>query len=321
MSTKNVLKHGTEYVPTINDSPASDFGAYETYSRAKIEEKLKTVGGWDWSGRMIVCEGESITTNGTMGYPKYVAEQTGSTAAVIGIAGVPVMGNYPGYARDFRRRVSNIPANADAIIIMGDCNAIDTDLGNEYSTDITKWAGRWNVVVDAVKRSFPTVPLFLVSEYPMAGKDAQNKNVPVLYRALSQRYGARFVCLGEESSLSLLYGQAAWGLTATDGVHCSHGAMPLFADVIIRHIRQTPPPVWTGSDAVTIDAAAAVTVGGTASIGYTVTGDQSVQWTSDNMDVACVLGGRVYGMAEGTATVTAKTRSGKTAACTVTVTA
>lgn len=330
MASKDVLKHGESYVPTINDNNSSDFEAYETYSRRMIDQKIAAAGagsggqvtetGYDWTEKRIVYEGESITMNTTMGYPEYVAEQTGSTAVKIGIAGVPIMGNYAGQARDFRRRVSNIPADADAIIIMGDCNAIDTDQGNEYSTDISKWAGRWNVVIDAIKRSFPTVPLFLVSEYPMYGKDAQNKNVPVLFRALSQRYGCNFVCLAEESPLSLLYGQKTWGLTQTDGVHCNHAAMPLFADVIIRHLKQVPPMEWTGTDSITIDATASVAVDGTASIGYTVTGDQSIQWTSDNMDVACVMGGTVYGMTGGTATITATTRNGNTATCTVTVT-
>lgn len=329
MASKEVLKYGSEYVPTINDANNSDFGAYETYSREKIDEKLQTttgsgaatVSGHDWTGKKAVFEGESITMNTTMGYPEYVAEQTGCTAEKIGIAGVPIMGSYPGYAKDFRRRVSNIPADADAIIILGDCNAIDTDQGNEYSTDITKWAGRWNVVVDAIKRSFPTVPLFLVSEYPMAGKDAQNKNVPVLFRALAQRYGCHFVCLGEESPLSLLYAQQTWGLTETDGVHCNHAAMPLFADVIIKHLKEVPPFEWAGTDTIEMDGELNVAVGSTEFISYEVTGDQSVRWTSDNMDVACVLGGMVYGMAAGTATITATTRNGNTAACAVTVTA
>lgn len=331
MAGKDVLKYGSEYVPVINDSAGSDFGAYETYSRNKIDEKVKSLSpaaaagaGYDWSGKTVVYEGESITMNSTIAYPEYVAQQTGSTAMKIGISGLPVMGNYSagsfaGKAPDFRRRVSNIPADVDAIIILGDCNAVDTDQGNEYSTDISKWAGRWNAAIDAIRRSFPTVPVFLVSEYPMSGKDKQNQNVPVLFRALSQRYGCHFVCLAEESPLSLLYAQKTWGLTETDGVHCSHAAMPLFADVIIRHMKQTPPPEWSGADEITIDAAASVAVNGTASIGYEVTGDQSVQWTSDNMDVACVMGGTVYGMSAGTATITAATRNGHTATCTVTV--
>ena len=40
MATKDVLKHGENYVPTINDASISEFEAYETYSRKKIDEKL-----------------------------------------------------------------------------------------------------------------------------------------------------------------------------------------------------------------------------------------------------------------------------------------
>lgn len=326
MVSKDVLKHGEDYIPVINDSVSSQFGAYETYSRNKIDSLVKNTGnigatGYDWSGKKIIFEGESITMNPTMGYPEYMAEQTGCTAVKIGIAGVPIMGNYPGETRDFRRRVSNIPADADAIIILGDCNAIDTDQNNVYSTDPAKWAGRWNLAVDAIKRSFPTVPVFLVSEYPMKGKTNQNRNVPFQFEKTAVNYGCHFVNLATESPLNLIYGYPVWGLSATDGVHCNHAAMPLFADVILRHLKQVPPPVWTGADIITIDAAASVAVGATASIGCTVTGDMSIQWTSDNMDVACVMGGTVYGMAAGTATITAKTRNGKTATCTVTVTA
>lgn len=324
MASKQVLKHGDAYVPTINDSSASDFGGYETYSRKKIDEKLQSAGvtaGYDWSGRKIVFEGDSITMNATIGYPEYVAAQLGCEAIKIGISGKPIMGSYAGHAYDFRRRVSNIPADADAIVILGDCNAIDTDQGNEYSQDLTKWAGRWNEAIETIKMSFPTVPLFLVSEYPMSGKDNQNINVPVLFRALAQRYGAIFICLGEESPLSLLYSQNAWGLTETDGVHCSHEAMPLFADIITRHISQTPPPQWSGSDSISILNEFEVAVDDIDAIGATIIGDQSIQWTCDNMDIACVMGPRVHGMSAGTANITAKTRNGNAAVCAITISA
>ena len=324
MVSKDVLKHGENYVPTINDEAGSYFGNYETYSRNKIDAKLENVsisaGGYDWSGRTVVFEGESITMNGTMKYPEYVAEQTDIKAVKIGIAGVPIIGDYVGKNRDFRRRISNIPADADAIIVLGDCNAITSSDSQQNSTSIVDWGGRWNLAVDAIKRSFPTVPLFLVSEYPMNGKDNQNRNTPIQFEAMSRKYGAIFVCLATESPLSLIYSYPKYGLTATDGVHTNHEGMKLFADAIIRRLKQVPPPDWTGTDSITIDKTASVEVGGTVSIGYEVTGDLSVQWTSDNMDVACVMGGKVYGMTAGTATITAKTRSGKTATCIVTVT-
>lgn len=318
MASKDVLKHGENYVPTINDDASSQFGAYETYSRKKIDSLGVT--GYDWSGKKIVYEGESITSNLTMGYPQYVAEQTGCDSVKISIAGVPIMGDYIGRDWDFRRRISNIPADADAIIVLGDCNAITSSDSQQDSTSIADWGGRWNLAVDAIKRSFPTVPLFLVSEYPMKGKPNQNKNTPIQFEAMARKHGAIFVCLATESPLSLIYGYPKYGLTATDGVHTNHEGMKLFADAIIRRLKQVPPPDWTGTDSITIDATASVAVGGTASIGYTVTGDLSVQWTSDNMDVACVMGGVVYGMMAGTATIMAKTRNGNTATCTVTVT-
>lgn len=321
MASKEVLKYGDNYIPNINDNATSDFGAYETYSRNKIDDKLKNTAAYDWSGKNIAFEGESITFNGTMGYPEYVAEQTGINVTKIAIAGVPIMGNYPGKAWDFRRRVSNIPVNSDAIIILGDCNAIDTTMGDEYSNDITKWAGRWNVVIDAIKRSFPTVPLFLVSEYPMKNKDKQNRNVPVLFRALAQRYGAKFICLAEESPLSLVYAADKWGLTTTDGVHCSHEAMPLFADVIIKHLKETPFPEWENSDTLVVTTSQlSLATGATANIEYSISGDLSIQWTTDNPDVACVMGGVVYGMSAGSTTITATTRNGNVARCSVTVT-
>ena len=327
MSTKKILKYGNENVPTINDNASSEFESYETYSRKKIDEKLNstggtapTVSGYDWSDKLVVFEGESITMNGVMKYPERVGEQTGCEVKKIGIPGVPIMGNYVGKAQDFRRRISNIPANADAIIILGDCNAIDTKDTQQYSTSISDWGGRWNLAIDSIKKSFPTVPLFLVSEYPMKTKNAQNKNVPIQFEAMAQNHGAIFICLAKESPISLVYGYPTWGLTATDGVHCNHEATLVWADVIAKRLAEVKPTEWTGKDTITIDETATCTVGNTVDIGYTITGDLSIQWTSDNMDVACVMGGKVYGMIAGTATITATTRNGNTATCTVTVT-
>lgn len=340
MANKDVLKFRNSYVPTINDAIQSEFEAYETYSRKKIDEKISANSSgsnntptvnteYNWSGKKITFEGDSITGNSVMGYPAYVSNKTGCDIINISIAGVPVTPNAEGNSHDFRRRISNIPADTDAIIILGDCNAqfIGDDIigdieDNNKSKDISKWVGRWHVSVEAIKRSFPTVPLFLVSQYPMRGKERTNRLVPYLFSSIARRYGAITVSLGEESPLSLVSPTACkvWGFTAKDGVHCSHGAMPLFADAIIKHLKEVPPFEWTGTDELVLNTTELnVTVGSTADIDYSITGDLSIQWTSDNMDVACVMGGRVYGMTAGTATITATTRNGNTATCTVTV--
>lgn len=321
MPNKEILKFGANYVPTINDDKQSIFEEYETYSRKKIDNKFNTIAnaGFDWSKKKVVFEGESITANGTMGYPARVKQQTGCDAKIIAVSGVPIMGNYAGKSYDFRRRISNIPADADAIIILGDCNAPAT--GNqEYSTNIEEWGGRWNLAIEAIKKSFPTVPLFLVSQYPMKGKPSQNKYVAPQFEAMARNYGAIFICLATESPISLLYSAPTWGLSATDGVHCNHESTLVWADVIAKKLTEVQPTVWIGTDTIAIDEATTCAVGSTVDIPYTITGDLSIQWTSNNMDVACVMGGKVYGMAVGTATITATTRNGNTASCIVTIT-
>lgn len=70
--------------------------------------------------------------------------------------------------------------------------------------------------------------------------------------------------------------------------------------------------------------AAAVKPGATVTLSATVTPedatDKTITWSSSDEKVATVDGGKVTGVAEGTATITATTKSGdKTATCTVTV--
>lgn len=324
MPSKNILKYGDETIPAINDGAASEFQEYETYSRKKIDEKVSGISlssGYDWSGKLVVFDGESITMNGTEKYPEYVAEQTGCISKKIGQAGHPIMGNYVGQAWDFRRRLSNIPANADAILIMGDCLAASSGpSSNLYELSPSTWTGRWNLAIQAVKKSFPTVPVFLVAEYPMKNRPGNVTNVPIQFEATARRYGALFISLPAECNLNLEYQMPKYGLTATDGTHCNHAGMKLFASAVIRRLKQIEPPEWLGTDTITMDETATCKVGSTADINYTITGDMSIQWTSDNMDVACIMGGTIYGMTAGTATITAKTRNGNIATCVVTVT-
>lgn len=325
MAQKDVLKYNNQYVPVINDVSSSQFGEYETYSRDKIDDKIASsagdAGGFDWSGKKVVFEGESITANNTMGYPARVEEKTGCTKQIIAIPGVPVMGKYDTQYYDFRRRIANIPADADAILILGDCNSITSQAGQEYSTNIDEWGGRWNLAIDAIKKSFPTVPLLLISEYPMKGKANQNKYTANQFRTMAENHGAIFVCLATETPISLIHAYPTWGLTATDGVHCNHEATMVWADVIAKKLKSVKPTEWLGTDTLTIDETATVAVGSTTNINYTITGDLSIQWTTSDDSVACVIGGTVYGMSAGTATITARTRNGHTDTCTVTVTA
>lgn len=330
MPSKEILKHNGMVVAEINDDKTSSFGAYEVFSRDKILQLLNALqrnDGYDWSGRNICFEGDSLTANTAMGYPAYVGEQLGAGVTVIAISGKAVCPDEAGADCDFRRRVSNIPANTDAIIILGDTNSGAQSvhsIDDCYTTDPAKWAGRWNLILEAIKRSFPTVPVILCSTWVGSRstmKVQQVRYIPEAFRHFCDLYGCHYINLATESPLNLLYSQSVWGLTATDQTHCNHEAMPLFADVIIRHLRQFPPPDWQGWDTISIaETTAEVEAGQTVKLTVTKTGDLSSQWTSDNEDVACVLGGVVYGMTPGTATITATTRNGNTASCVVTVT-
>lgn len=275
---------------------------------------------YNWSNKKIVFEGDSITANGTIGYPAYVANSLGASSSVIAIAGVPIMGDYPGTNQDFRRRVSHIPYDADAIVILGDTNSITSTDSNLFSTSISDWTGRWNLALQAIKKSFPTVPLFLAACFRQGSKDNNAKYVSYAFQRFAEHWGLLYIDLATESSLNLLASSKVWGLTPTDTVHPSHAAMPLYADVVLNHIKKTPPFAFSGNDSLTIDSTLSVAVGSTANIGYTISGDLSIQWTSSNYDVACVMAGTVYGMSAGTATITATTRNGHTATCEVTVT-
>ena len=279
---------------------------------------------YNWNGKKIVFEGDSITKN--IGFPAYIANGLGASAVDISLAGFPVMGIYSGENKDMRHRISNIPSDADAIIVMGDINShiaasnVTSDLYS-FSTDLSKWAGRVNVYIDSVKRAFPTVPLFLVSEYGMETNGVTSELVADYYEIVAKRFGCVFVPVTSESGFSLMYSYPLYGKDGTDKVHAKTDCVGLWAECVLNKIKTIKPPTFANTDTISIDGTKSVTVGGTADIGYTVTGNLSLQWTSSDYTIACVMGGKVYGISQGTATITAKTRKGNTATCIVTVTA
>jgi len=291
---------------------------YDVYGNA-----ISADGGtsYDWSNKKIVFEGDSITAN--IGFHQYISNNLGATDVNISQPGFPVMGIYSGENKDFRHRISNIPFDADAIVIMGDINnhnSNQADAENWFTYDTAKWAGRVNTFIDSVKRSFPTVPVFLVSEYGMGNDGATTLIVSQFYECVAKRTGCIYVSTASESGFSLTYAYPLWGLNGTDKIHAKSDYVSLWAECVLNKIKTIKPPAFANTDSITMDSTKSVAVGSTATIDYTVSGNLSLQWTSSDYTVACVMGGVVYGIGEGTATITATTRNGHTAICTVTVT-
>ncbi len=109
---------------------------------------------------------------------------------------------------------------------------------------------------------------------------------------------------------------SAPGRVITNGTYLTDGgAAELIGPVPFEIIEDT---------GVTLsDKSVTVLEGESATVKATVTPSnatyKTVTWTSDNPSVATVSGGKITGVSIGTATITAKTKSGKTATCKVTV--
>lgn len=334
MATKDVLKHGNNYVPEINDAPTSDFEAYETYSRKKIDSivggasGIVSASGYDWSGRMICFDGDSLTAGSAGKFSTVTVDILGCNEKNIAQGGKAIFPDEAGASCDFRQRVSRIPHNADLIFICGDFNAawdVAKTMEDCFATGLDTWAGRWNAALKAIRKSFPNVPIMLVSPWTTDPSSSKNQHI-LKYNSqamltLARYWGCYFMDFSTETPMQLNYGYKWWSSTGETNVHNNQRAADLVGMVLADHIRTIPAPVWSDTDSITLDkTTATVAVGSTVEIIPTTTGNHTNAWTSSDNNVACVMGGVVYGMAAGTATITAKTRNGNTATCVVTVT-
>lgn len=331
MPSKEVLKLKDDIIPTINDSASTQFGDYETFSRNHIMKLLaqKSSGGYDWTGRLIAFDGDSLTAGAHGKFSTAAVELLGCNEKNIAQGGKAVFPDEPGAACDFRQRVSRIPHNADLIFVCGDFNAawsVAKTTEECFSTGLDTWAGRWNAGLKAIRKSFPNVPVMLVSPWTTDYSSSKNTHI-MKYNSqamltFARYWGCYFMDFATETPMQLNYGYAWWSSSGDPNVHNNQEAADLVGMVLADRIRTIPPPAWRDEDSIVLDkSAATVTVGSTVEIKATTTGNHTNAWTSSDNSVACVLGGVVYGMAPGTATITAKSHNGNAASCTVTVTA
>ena len=331
MATKKVVKHGNEYLPSINDSSTTQFGDYETYSRNKIDQKISGAGagGYDWQGRLISFDGDSLTAGVAGKFSTVAVNKLGCNEINLALGGKAIFPDEEGAACDFRQRISRIPYNTDLIFICGDFNAawnVAKTTEECFSTDLTTWAGRWNAAMEGLRKSFPNVPVILCSPWTTDPSSSKNKHI-LKYNSnamltMARYWGCYFMDFSTDTPMQLNFGYAWWSSTGQPNVHNNQRAADLVGMVLADKIKQIPAPIWSDTDTISLDMSeATVAVGSTVTITPTMTGNYTNAWTSSDYNVACVLGGKIIGMAPGTATITATTRNGNTATCTVTVTA
>lgn len=331
MAEKEILRHNGNVVPEINDLASSQFGEYEVYSRDHIDKLLaqKSSGGYDWAGRMICFDGDSLTAGAYGKFSTVAVELLGCNEKNIAQGGKAIFPDEPGATCDFRQRVSRIPHNADLIFICGDFNAawsVAKTVEDCFATGLDTWAGRWNAALEAIRKSFPNVPVMLVSPWTTAYSSSKNTHImkydSQAMLAFARYWGCYFMDFATETPMQLNFGYQWYSSTGEPNVHNNQRAADLVGMVLADRIRTIPAPVWADTDSITLDKSeATVAVGSTVEITATTTGNHTNAWTSSDNSVACVLGGVVYGMAPGTATITAKSHNGNAASCTVTVTA
>lgn len=329
MATKKVVKHGEEYIPSINDNATTQFGDYETYSRNKIDERLSGARGYNWEDRVLYFDGDSLTVSGVDKWSKFASDKLNCTSINNAIGGQPIFPDSPGNPQDFRQRISRIPSNVDLIFINGDFNAawnVASTTEDCFATSLDTWAGRWNAAMEGLRKSFPNVPIVLSAPWATNPYSSKNKHI-LKYNSnailtMARYWGCYFMDLSTETPMQLNYGFGWWSSTGESNVHNNKRGAELVGTVVADKISTIPAPIWSEEDSITLDKSeATVTVGSTVDITPTMTGNFTNAWTSSDYTVACVLGGKVYGMSAGTATITATTRNGNTATCTVTVTA
>ncbi len=97
----------------------------------------------------------------------------------------------------------------------------------------------------------------------------------------------------------------------------THNHIKATCKVTVKNPEITATKITLNKTSLTLGKGESMTV--TAEIEPTNTTNKSVTWTTSNSSVATVSGGKITAKNNGTATITAKTSNGKTAACKVTV--
>lgn len=275
----------------------------------------------NWENKKIVFDGTSLM-HAAFNMSGKICEILGATAE-----------NHINDGRqtfyNFRARFQDYANDADAIVFEIDGNgtpngSID-DIGGS-------WMGTANVALTLLRESYPTIPIFLISDWGTRGSASASggKRMVLLSECvhqLSAYHGCIHIDCSAESQFNMVNAKSrnAFSRNGNEDHQKKELAEKYLYPWIANKINEYVPLDEDAETGISLSATSvSVNVGETVTLSATVTPDRTVwntnRWKSANTSVVTACGGEITGVSAGNTTVTVTTKHGYTATCSVTVT-
>lgn len=283
-----------------------------------VTDKFKS----NWIGKKITFDGTSLMSE-HFGFASKICEILGATPDNHAQSGVQTFINS-------RKTIQEYAPDTDAIVIEIDGNGTPNGSIGDLTED--SWIGRANIALNNLREAFPTIPIFLVSDWGTRKVVTINggKRMVLLsdtVRQLSAFHGCIHIDCSALSQFNMVNAKScnAFSNTGSDDHQKKELAekylYPYIANRINDYIPLDEPPE-TG---ITLsETNVTVKVGEIVTLSATILPDRTVwntnQWKSADTSIATACGGEIKGVSVGETTVTVTTKHGYKATCTVTVT-
>lgn len=244
----------------------------------------------------------------------------------------------------FIDRYNNLDSNCDVILVFGGINdytwAGGTELGNIGDTDTNNICGALKTLCEGLINKYPSTPIGFIlpygfNEYKGSGtwKPYEDKIIEVL-----NYYGIPVCNLRTGSIMnanidfinSKYFRYSSADAITGDKTHPNTTGHSIIAKPILSFIENIYYDIYSTNisseilpTSISMRETLKITTGEESTLVVTfvppTTTDKTINWESDNTDIATVSDGVVTGVAEGNCNITATTINGKTATCAITV--
>ena len=275
----------------------------------------------NWKGKKIIFDGTSLT-HPAFALASDICSKLGAVADNHHNDGKQTFYN-------FRARFQDYASDADAIVIELDGNGTPNGVIEDITT--STWLGTANLALNCLRESFPTIPIFLISDWGTRGSVSVNggKRMVLLSECVHQLcayHGCIHIDCSAESQFNMVNAKSrnAFSNTGSDDHQKKELAIKYLYPFIAKKIDEYVPLDELSETGITIDnTSISVKVGEIVNVHATVSPDKTVwntnHWSSADTSIATACGGEIRGESVGNTTVTVKTKHGFTAICNVTV--